>query len=163
MNFSSILLFITLALTEEILYAGILYASRVDGTGDLQTLIIAGNRLIVADECSRFDYDYRQETLKFTGSDYYLSIDEEGNLVLENQPHPGFYLTNAQGGNGKTHKRVSYYGSTIFQLCEDGLIGFMSLCQNPSHILITYRDINFQPEGYYKACGKGRKMMNCCQ
>ncbi|GEQ67776.1 hypothetical protein JCM33374_g1441 [Metschnikowia sp. JCM 33374] len=141
MKLSSLLPFFALASAYDILRAGMMYVSKLDGIPTRKNLISQGVRLVVATEGSRFDYDKRG-SLKLTGSGRYLSVNEAGKLVFIDEPDTEFFLT--REGSSRSRKRLSYKGNTIFQMCGDDSIGFKSDCEDARNVLITYEDINYQ-------------------
>lgn len=140
MKLLTILPFVYFALAYDIIRAGIMFISKVDGTPTRLNLISGNQKLLISSEGSRFDF-HKLGLLKLTGTNQYLKVDDNGRFVFLEEQHEGFELS-AEGKSKGGKKRLSYKGRSIFDLCEDDLVGTALNCPKVRKVLITYEDIN---------------------
>lgn len=98
---------------------------------------ISENRIVADNQFTTFEYI--MGTLKSPETGKFLSFNEVGWLVLEEEPCPGFFLKSIPGFPSKSI--VSFNGVGLFQYCIDKLIGFNSNCTALTHkISIIFED-----------------------
>ncbi|KAM9939448.1 hypothetical protein OXX80_001097 [Metschnikowia pulcherrima] len=138
MNLLTFIPLLSLAFAYDTLRPGAMYISKLVGIPSHQGLEAEETRVLASRKRTSFHYD-ANGSLKLADEDKYLSITEEGKLVLANTPHFGFELKAIDGLT--TMRSMNYNGTNLFELCGDNSVGFRSKCEGAERAVITFEDI----------------------
>lgn len=103
-----------------------------------KTLILSDYKLLTSELMSVFSLDSSGTLLQFGGPNY-LVVDAKGKLVLSEAFELGIQV--AEEPDNENLREVSFRGNTIFQICDDGLVGYNSNCLGARNAKILYDDL----------------------
>ncbi|GEQ70153.1 hypothetical protein JCM33374_g3829 [Metschnikowia sp. JCM 33374] len=126
-----------LALAGPSIIMGSMYLLDVPTKCHPYMLNVKGTAIVAKEGLQFYDYDKDTQTLKVHDEDAYVSVDEQGKLVLSSQPHGGFRWGTQVG----EYKRFLSYGdNSIFQLFRDLSVGIGSDCKETRDVRVIFED-----------------------
>ncbi|KAM9907385.1 hypothetical protein OXX79_000989 [Metschnikowia pulcherrima] len=141
------------AFTTDIILPGIIYVTPIGREKETLPLLVKRfSSSSVIEEISLFDFDLRG-TVRLFRNTKYLAFDQEGFLVLTDEPHVGFSVTSKDGM--RFTRKLSYNGTFTFYMCNEQIGIYPGICTDEDSVVLIYEDLirprDFRPFSSWKS------------